>query len=453
MKAVGKDLVTVDLLVLLLVTPSYILGKDAYLSVVSLLLYLSLSLWMPLRENPQENGRKQRYGFIFRYALLLIIVTEAVVMPTVIRVIERAVTPIEADGYSPSYRSISDSAIHTEAALAFLDTGKNPYVERYDNTPLRFFQWLGMKEFEWEDPALRYFVYLPGTLFLSYPFYKTAVSTHILYDQRLIYLAIYVILLFVLPHLVKSTPYKLALVAAVGLNPLFTQPITVGMNDVAPFLGITIAILFLKKKRVLWAAVFMGIACALKQYAWFVVPFYLFYLFESSEQQKVRNVILSMAIIGGILLVVCLPFLIWDAQAFYTDTFAFPAGRAELLYPVRGFTIGRLLMGAGIIPTFVSPFPFQLLQIGIGLPVFVILLWFQRGRGISAMILAAAVFTFLFGYFSRFFHHNYVGVVIALATLSIMMNFAQTTEDLYVFSETTVGKMADTQTDKNLDCE
>lgn len=429
MKAIGKDLITIDVLVLLLVTPAYILGKDAYLIVVSLLLYLGLTLWMPLSENPGENSRKQRYGFIFRYALLLIIVMDAVVMPTVIRVIERAVTPIEADGYSPAYRSISDSAIQTEAALAYLDAGQNPYVERYDNTPLRFFQWLEMEDFEWEDPALRYFVYLPGTLYLSYPFYKMAVSANILYDQRLIYLAIYIILLFVLPHLVKSTPYKLALVAAVGLNPLFTQPITVGMNDVAPFLGITIAILFLKKKRVLWAAIFMGIACALKQYAWFVVPFYLFYIFDSSEKQKYRNVILSAAIIGTILLMVCLPFLIWDAQAFYTDTFAFPAGRAELLYPVRGFTIGRLLMGADVIPTFVSPFPFQRLQIIFGLPVFIMLLWFQRGRGVSAMILTAAIFTFVFGYFSRFFHHNYVGVIIALATFSFVVHLAQSAEE------------------------
>ncbi len=440
MKAVGKVLVTVDMLVLLFVTPTYIQGNDAYLIVVSLLLYLGLSLWLPLSYDPQENGRQQRIGFIFRYALLLIIVIDAVVMPTVIHVIERAVTPIEVDGYSPAYRSISDSAVQTEAALAFLDAGLNPYVERYDHTPLQFYQWLDVDGFEWEDPALRYFVYLPGTLFLSYPFYKTAVSTNTLYDQRLIYLAIYIILLFVLPHLVKSTPYKLALVAAIGLNPLFTQPITVGMNDVAPFLGITIAILFLKKKRVLWASVFMGIACALKQYAWFVVPFYLFYLFESSEQQKVRNVIVSMAIIGSILLVVCLPFLIWDAQAFYTDTLAFPAGQAELLYPVRGFTIGRLLMGAGIIPTFVSPFPFQLLQIIFGLPVFIMLLWFQRGRGISAMILAAAVFIFVFGFFSRFFHHNYVGVVIALAAFSIMMNYAQITEEQQIFSKSSLEK-------------
>jgi hypothetical protein len=81
-----------------------------------------------------------------------------------------------------------------------------------------------------------------------------------------------------------------------------------------------------------------------------------------------------------------------------------------------------LLMGAGVIPTFVSPFPFQWLQLLFGLPVLGGMLWYQSGRGIGSMLLGAAVFIFVFGFLSRFFHHNYVGVVLALATLGIMLD-------------------------------
>jgi hypothetical protein len=122
--------------------------------------------------------------------------------------------------------------------------------------------------------------------------------------------------------------------------------------------------------------------------------------------------------------VVTLPFILWNPQALYIDTLAFPAGRADILYPIRGFSIGRLLMGAGVIPTFVSPFPFQLLQMTVGLPVLLLLLKFQYGQGLGVMLLVAAVFIFVFGFLSRFFHENYVGIVIALGSLGILMNLA-----------------------------
>ena len=114
-----KKIVTADTIALLLLTPAAIRNQDAFLIVLALLFYLGLSVWLPLSDDPEENGRQQRYGFIFRYALLLMIAATAVVMPTVLHVIERNVTPVEADGYSPAYVAISDSAVQTEAALNY----------------------------------------------------------------------------------------------------------------------------------------------------------------------------------------------------------------------------------------------------------------------------------------------------------------------------------------------
>jgi hypothetical protein len=213
------------------------------------------------------------------------------------------------------------------------------------------------------------------------------------------------------------------------LNPLFTEPVILGMNDVAPFLGIVLAIWALQQKHFLRAALFMGIACAIKQYAWFIIPFFLLYIWQQSgPNEKMRHLFMTAGLIGGIVFLTALPFAIWDFNAFYTDTFAFPAGRAEYLYPIRGFTIGRLLMGAGIIPTFVSPFPFQWLQLLVGLPVLGGMLWYQSGRGVGGMLFAAALFIFVFGFLSRFFHHNYVGVVLALATLGVMLDLHASSE-------------------------
>ncbi len=54
------------------------------------------------------------------------------------------------------------------------------------------------------------------------------------------------------------------------------------------------------------------------------------------------------------------------------------------------------------------------------------LLWFQYKRNLAAMIVAAALFVFCIGFLSRFFHHNYVGFVTALATMGVLLDWHDT---------------------------
>jgi hypothetical protein len=420
----SRQFVSLDTLIVLVVLVPHIVGKDAFLEVVMLLAYLLTSIFFPLPQATKPGNLKSRIGFVLRLTWLWVLVTTVVILPTVINVVERRNTPVGEGGFSPANITLSDSALQTELALAYLDTGLNPYVESYSETPLRFYQWLDVGDPNWQDPAYHYFVYFPGILYISYPVYKLAQSLNLFYDQRLVYVAIYICFVLLLPALVQKPDYKLGLTASVALNPLLTSPIILGMNDIASLLGIILAILFLQRKRFLWAAFLIGVACAIKQYAWFMTPFFLFYIWQQSDSdQKIRQFIKAVGLISVVVFLTALPFIVWDFHAFYTDTFAFPAGRAELLYPVRGFTIGRLLMGAGIIPTYVSPFPFQWLQLLIGIPALGGLLWYQSGKELGVVLFSAAVFIFVFGFLSRFFHHNYVGIVSVLATMGIMLDF------------------------------
>lgn len=422
----SHPLLTLDTLALLILVPAHILGKDDYLSVIALLIYLPIALWLPLPETPQalNSHIKFRLSFTLRYALIMILAASTVLIPSLQNILERFTTPVEADGFSPAYSTLSDSALQTELALGYLANGANPYEERYENTPLRFYQWVDMDDLDWHDPAYDYFVYLPGNLLLSFPFYDLSQRLSLPYDQRLIFLLFYIILLFVLPHLAQKPIYKLTFVIAVALNPLLTEAVILGMNDIVVFLTLVLAILFLNRQKWGWSFLFMGLACALKQYAWFIAPFYLLYIWQASQPDKrLLRLVTAVMVIGGILLVTAVPFILWNPQTFYMDVFAFPAGRAELLYPIRGFTVGRLLMGAGIVPTFISPFPFQSLQAVIGLPILIALLLFQYKRDLAAMVVAAALFIFCIGFLSRFFHHNYVGVVTALSTMGILLDW------------------------------
>lgn len=412
-----------DVLILLVVLPAYIANSDAFLVVMALLAYLLIRITLPLPEAGASLTRKNRVGFVLCLACIWILITAIVILPTVTHVIERWQTPIAEDGFSWANATLSDSALQTELALAYLDNGRNPYVESYADTPLRFYQWEDVADPDWEDPAYHYFVYFPGTLYLSYPIYKIFQWLGIPYDQRLIYLGVYVALALMLPGLVHDARGKLALVTTVALNPLFVEPVILGMNDVAPFLAVVCAIWLLQRRRYWKAALCMGVACALKQYAWFITPFFLWHIWQyASVNERAKQLLTAVVLIGGIILCSALPFAIWNFTAFYTDTFAFPAGRVEFLYPIRGFTVGRLLMGAGIIPTHTSPFPFQWLQLLIGVPMLIGMLRFQMRRGVAGMLIAAALFIFVFGVFSRFFHHNYIGIVLALAALGVLLD-------------------------------
>ena len=99
-----RQLLTLDILALLILVPAHILGRDDYLSVIALLTYLIIALWLPLPEIAQVliPSVKYRISFILRYALILTIATSAVLLPTLNNVLERFITPIEADGFSPA---------------------------------------------------------------------------------------------------------------------------------------------------------------------------------------------------------------------------------------------------------------------------------------------------------------------------------------------------------------
>ena len=73
------------------------------------------------------------------------------------------------------------------------------------------------------------YVYLPGLLLLSLPFRQAITPLLGFYDQRLLYLLAYVVVLL-LPLLAQRPERKLSLLAAVGLNPLLLDPIAIGMN-------------------------------------------------------------------------------------------------------------------------------------------------------------------------------------------------------------------------------
>jgi hypothetical protein len=418
---------SLDVLVLLLLVPAHMQMQEAksYLLVIQLLVsiaYIGLELWHPLSSYGSLPNRydRTRVAFLIRLVLILVMVTFACVVPTARYIFTRLQADSGNADLLEAYSHIHDGAIQTEDALGYLRRGKNPYSESYEDSLLVLHE---LPEIA-VNPAIDHYVYLPGILFLSLP--SHALSTTLLgfYDQRIIYLIMYLATVLMVPMLAKSPERKLSLTAAVGLNPLLVDPVIFGMNDVVILMSFLMAAILLIKERPLLSALAFGLGCASKQTAWLSIPFYLALLVGKPFK---RNWLYQAWKPLGILLLVMVfvlgPFVAWDARAFIDDVFSYPAGTATLSFPIRGYSLAAMLLGLGIISSPFDQFPFWILQLVFGIPLLLFLLKYQLAKNDGArMFVCAGLFLFGIGFLSRFFQYNYVGLVTTLITIGVLFD-------------------------------
>ena len=145
---------------------------------------------------------KQRLKWV---ALILILLT-ALYLPTTKFILLR-------DIRGPASYTHDGGVIQTEATIQFLLEGKNPYIEDYVDTPMA--EW-GFNEYR---TALYHYPYLPWTFIFSAPFYVVGQAFG-LYDQRIVYLLLLTVMLFVASKLTSNPTAKLAMVAMLALNPM-----------------------------------------------------------------------------------------------------------------------------------------------------------------------------------------------------------------------------------------
>lgn len=416
----------IDLLLLLVLIPAQIelFSRGDYFLVILLLAYMGITLWRPLADLEQlpDSWGQPRLSFLLRLFLLFLIL-----LITPIAVAGQNISArLQADAGQKeavdAYLRFHDGALQVELALDHLAKGDNPYVARYDHPLMSI----------WDpeigaNPAVEHLIYLPGLLLVSLPFREVVTAVSGFYDQRLLYLLAYVAVLLLAPTLVQKPTHKLALVAGIGLNPWLARPITWGMNDMIVVLGLLVATLLLHKRHPLGAAFVFGLTCTMKQSAWLVAPFFLLAIFLAAPPAKRwRQTATAVAFIALVLILIVGPFALWNLPAFVDDTFAYASGSASSLnYPIRGYTVGRLLIVFGVIESEMARYSFWQWQLLLGLPAFALCLTYQwQQRTLAAMFLAASFFIFVLGFASRFFQDNYVGFVITLAFLGLFPTFA-----------------------------
>ncbi len=299
--------------------------------IVPFMLYLGsfLALWQALKQADVQPGATKIQKLQFWQVLILI--------STIVfgfRGIYEFGRGINQSMQQPPQYWNDGTSLSANAAYLLLE-GRDPYsasslsevVQRFSihadwTTPLRMGRFAGRVNYpgkteiqsvfeqdlrsghanEFEEkvsyPALSFLPFVPFALFHLenvFPFYVVC------------YLLILVIAWRV------SRPEIRVWTVLLGLANIPMWSSTVGGNiDVLCFLFLLLTWLLTERR---WAsAICLGLACATKQTAWFFVPFYLILIWKESIWIEALK---RLLIAGGVALLINLPFLVWNAHAWF----------------------------------------------------------------------------------------------------------------------------------------
>ncbi|TKJ31120.1 MAG: hypothetical protein CEE40_02365 [Chloroflexi bacterium B3_Chlor] len=354
--------------------------------------------------------------FDLKLTLAMLAIFLVVVLPTISWMIMRqATTP---------WQYIHDGAIQIEESIKYLLQGKNPYTEDYLATPLAQWEYIDEEGIE-ENPALYHNAYLPFIFLFSTPFYVVVKHVTGWYDQRLVYLFLFVCTLWLLMNHATKPTEKLALLIVFGLN-LFAASYTIwGGNDVFVMFWLLTGTYLLQRGRITAAALCVGLACASKQTAWLFVPFFLTYVWSKASPPRGLASLRKAYPIFIVPLLLILPFLFWDAASFVDDTYLYLSGQAVSSYPIVGRGFGGLLLDLGLIRDKTAYFPFIFFQAAFCLPLLVFLLRSQLSDNtVRRCWLGYGLLLLTFTFFSRFFSDFYLGAIVNAIALGYLSNDA-----------------------------
>ncbi len=365
-----------------------------------------------------------------KWCLLIIIVLVTVAAPTAKLILLR-------QGSGPASYSHDGGVIQTEATIQFFLAGQNPYQADYTKTPMA--EW-GFDEYR---SALYHYPYLPWTFVFSAPWYLLSQAALGWYDQRFVYLALFLLMLALIPGLARRAAAgdqagvgspALALTALLALNPIMANDVIFGQNDSFVLFWLLLALWLWRRAvkdqarprlLVILSAISFGLACASKPTAWFLAPFYAVLLLQPAvpgrgagwrDQLRVLSWRLLPAVLVFALLV--LPYALWDFNALLDDVWRWSNGTAAQAYQIWGWGASNFVLALGLVRDRFAYWPFWIPQLLVAAPT---LAWLLRRQRLDNSLAGAAwrygLFLFLFLLVSRFLNENYLGFVLAFWAL------------------------------------
>jgi hypothetical protein len=322
---------------------------------------------------------------------------------------------------------VHDNVLQLEEVVKYLKQGKNPYSENYLGTAQEAWYESGSNPALWHVVTLPF--YLIASLLSSYPL--EFIFDY--FDQRMLHGLALLLVVFLINKIIKPLDKKIIYLTLFIFNPFFIHFFIEGRNDIFVFSLIFLSLYLLFKNKIKLSSFVLALAICTKQSSWLILPFYFFYIYLKQNQKsilaKVVQVIKKTWPFFISVLVLFVPFLLWDSKSFIEDIYLFPSGGMATSYPIFGLGFSKLLLAKGIIADKYDYFPFAILQLVIGLPIMFYLLRKQwKYNRISFLIFSYAIFLFVFWIFSRFLADNYVGYIIMLIMMGMMFGENENTK-------------------------
>jgi len=362
--------------------------------------------------------RARRLFYGGKGAVLAAILAVMLLWPTINMIGQRHATQ--------PWKSVHDTSLNVEAATGFLLTGKDPYAQTYFNTPLAKFGWdVQHKYGAAPNPALYWTDTFPGQELVTVPVMLAADATLGWFDERFVYLLAFAAAVFCLVRLAPTPPTRLALVAAVTLNPLWITEFIYGQNDILVLAEILAVLYFSLHERWRPALLLLAVGCATKQTTLLLVPFYLWWLvlrLGATWRVRLERMALLLPWLVAPAMLMIAPFAFWNWPAFYNGNFAYVAGAVPHSYPIQGYHgwgAASFILWGGLVPGPNAYYPFAVLEAGTALPLAALLLRRMRpDTPVTVMLAAYATALFPVFYFSRFFHESYLAFTISLLAVA-----------------------------------
>ena len=306
-----------------------------------------------------------------------------------------------------------DGLLQLESAVDRLLHGQPIYGVDWSNTPMAAAGWSLTPG---TNPALHHLAYYPLTVLVGIPFRLLSGALGLPFDYRMVLIAFAVLGLIAIGALPISRERRFLVVTAIYASPMITLYLWSGRTDIEFLAVVLLSLTLLARGHPTWSAAILGMAVALKPFAWVAVPFFLLVLVVRwRAAHSHREVVASLAALAVVPAVTILPFFLANPSAFWTDTVLYTSGGIPDAYPIAGYGFGAMLYAVHVITHNTDRFPFTIFQFAVAIPVF----WltaraFIRRPTIASWMAGYAALLLAVTFFARFFNDNYAAVVITL---------------------------------------
>lgn len=319
---------------------------------------------------------------------------------------------------APVY-GVHDIILQQEAAMRYLIVGKNPYKETYFGTQVESFNYDEPGDTEAVNPALYHFVMPPWYLLFPFSFYYSARPVLGYFDGRFVSLFCMIALLLIIRKWFRHPAVGRSAIILSALSPAVFDYFIEGRSDVFAFFWLVFSLFLLERKKYIWSAVVVALAFMSKQTTWFVFPFYFVYMWVSIRA-SIKRVIASLSVILIVVMILAIPFMVWDSRAFLNSVIFYLSGNAPHSYPVSGYGLSMVLKEVGIISDIHAYYPFAIWQAVFGIPALLGLsMWLRKSPAMSKLLIAYGVLLTIIWYTSRYFNNSHLGYISMIFVLGL----------------------------------